>query len=61
MQIVGEGESKAVMFYSFRGILDNFSVYAYAPTVGAYAKVMNYTDWAQTVPLREGWYFCASK
>lgn len=43
--IVGEGESKTVMFYTFRGILDNFSVYAYAPTAGAYEEMEHYTDW----------------
>jgi hypothetical protein len=61
VHIVGEGESKTVMFYSFRGILDNFSVYAYAPTSGKYMTLSHYTDWLQIIPLREGWYFCASK
>lgn len=61
VHIVGEGENKAVMFYSFLGVLDNFSVYAYAPTSGKYTALSQYTDWAQIVPLREGWYFCASR
>ena len=61
VHIVGEGESKAVMFYSFLGVLDNFSVYAYAPTSGKYMTLSHYTDWVQIIPMREGWYFCASK
>ncbi len=61
VHIVGEGESKTVMFYTFRGILDNFSVYAYAPTAGAYEEMEHYTDWVQIIPIREGWYFCASR
>lgn len=61
VHIVGEGESKTVMFYTFRGILDNFSVYAYAPTAGAYGEMEHYIDWVQIIPMRQGWYFCASR
>lgn len=61
VHIVGDGEKQVVMFYSFRGILDNFSVYAYAPTSGKCMTLSQYTDWVQVVPLREGWYFCASR
>lgn len=61
VHIVGEGESKTVMFYMFTGVLDNFSVYAYAPTTGAYWEMEHYIDWVQIIPMREGWYFCASR
>lgn len=61
VHIIGEKKNKVVMFYSFLGILDNFSVYAYAPTSGKYMTLSHYTDWVQIVPLREGWYFCASR
>ncbi|MEN6339143.1 MAG: hypothetical protein ABFD03_03360 [Clostridiaceae bacterium] len=61
VHIVGEKKNKVVMFYSFLGILDNFSVYAYAPTVGAYEEMEHYIDWVQIIPLRQGWYFCASR
>lgn len=61
VHIVGEGKSKTVMFYTFRGVLDNFSVYVYAPTSGKYMTLSHYTDWVQILPMREGWYFCASR
>ncbi len=59
--VCGEGSAKAVLFYSFRGVLDNFSVYAYAPNPEAYAALTAYTPWFQVIPIRENWYFCASK
>ncbi|MPM32715.1 hypothetical protein SDC9_79280 [bioreactor metagenome] len=61
VHIVGEGENQVVMFYSFLGVLDNFSVYAYAPSAGAYWEMEHYIDWVQIIPMREGWYFCASR
>jgi hypothetical protein len=32
----------AMLFFAFRGVLDNFSVYAYAPNDAAYRNLMAY-------------------
>ncbi|HML46151.1 MAG TPA: hypothetical protein PKE04_05310 [Clostridia bacterium] len=59
--VCGEGSARTIMFYTFRGILDNFSVYAYAPTPEAYASLTEYTDWLEVVQMRNSWYFCAHR
>lgn len=58
--IFGGGQSRAAFFFTFVGILDNFSRYAYAPAPSAYRVLLYYKDWAQIIPERENWYFCAS-
>lgn len=60
VSVSGAGKNKTVMFYSYRGILSNFSVYAYAPNDQAYRNLLQYEDWIQMIPVRDGWYFCAS-
>jgi len=60
VEIFGGGESKVVFFFTFVGILDNFSGYAYAPTPSAYQELLKNGDWVQIIPERENWYFCAS-
>lgn len=58
--VSGEGEDKVILFYSYRGILDNFSVYAYAPNRQAYGTLLEYETWLQIIPIRDNWYFCSS-
>jgi uncharacterized membrane protein len=60
VMVVGEDKGRAVLFYSYRGIMDNYSVYAYAPDNNAFCALMDCEDWFEVVPLREHWYFCAS-
>lgn len=58
--VFGEGQKKVVLFFSYRGILDNYSVYAYAPNDQAYSNLLRYENWIQVTSVRDGWYFCAS-
>ncbi len=58
--ICGTGDNKAILFYCDRGILDGFSVYAYAPNQNALKNLWQYTDWSEFKKLRENWYYCRS-
>jgi hypothetical protein len=51
----------SVFFYTYRGVLDNFSGYMYRsndtpPTPGA-----GFGDWFQVTQQQPHWYFCASR
>lgn len=50
-------EYKMIFFYINRGLLDNFSVYAYAPTSKDYEALKNHTNWKKLEEVSEGWYF----
>lgn len=58
--IEGDGNKKIVMFYSFRGILDNYSVYAYVPEGEAYETLSQSENWKKIIKLGENWYYCVS-
>lgn len=60
VEVFGAGESKAVFFYTFVGILDNYSGYAFVPNPQAYQELLKNGDWVQIIPERDNWYFCAS-
>ena len=51
---------KIVIFYSYRGVLDNYSIYAYVPDEESYNTLKEYNDWAIIEKVAKNWYFCIS-
>lgn len=58
--IDGDEDNRIIMFFSFRGILDNFTVYAYVPNADAYETLESYEDWKEITCIKENWYLCIS-
>lgn len=48
----------AYVFFTFRGVLDNFSGFVYDPDEYAIAELE--TRYVQVLELRDSWYYCAS-
>ncbi|HBA37363.1 MAG TPA: hypothetical protein DCY94_01440 [Firmicutes bacterium] len=59
--IEGEGEAKVYYFYTFRGILDNYSVYAYTPNQKGYETLRSNEDRLEIEKLTDKWYHCSSR
>ena len=49
-----------VFFYTYRGILDNFSGFMYRSDGSAPRQYDLGGDWQEIEPLRPNWFFCAS-
>ena len=49
-----------VFFYTFRGVLDNFSGYMYKPDGKKPTTDDFLGDWKQILKIDENWYYCAS-
>jgi len=60
INIVGENDERIVMFYSFRGVLDNFTMYVYVPNERAYKNLEKYEDWKDIEKINDKWYVCVS-
>lgn len=61
VQIIGEEENKIVLFYLYRGILDNYSVYIYVPNKSSYDTLVNEKNWCKIIKISNNWYYCSSK
>jgi len=55
------GEHLKVFFYTFRGVLDNFSGYMYKQDGKTPDSDDFDGDWSQIVEERQNWFFCASQ
>ncbi len=58
--IEGNDDGKVIIFFSYRGILSNMAIYAYAPNSLAYQTLCDYEDWKQIEKVRADWYYRVS-
>ncbi len=53
-------DKSAVFFFTYRGLIDNFSGYVYLTDLNAKYLLKNYSDWIQIIQIDQHWFFYCS-